>query len=295
MFFNNDQPNEISVLNQKISEYIKDIVGDSIALRFDAPDPDVPVDQPTLHLFLYLIHEALDVKHAEGRVYDPATGKYIQQYGHVRCLYLVTYWEKTSTSGVGSPGTLANSEHVIHLNNLARALLAMRSDPQFKDYLVRVIEPEALNSLGNFWQALGNKPRTIINFAVTLPVAMPLTDEGAGFIAETQLVLAQGSGNWVARAEKMLLNKLKRGASVPANAVDHLVVKITVPPENTLRTTPPVVDVLIAGVAFKDDAAAMKNLYDAWVGTIIEQDDQRISIKSVNDEGLVQLPRPARG
>ena len=52
----------------------------------------------------------------------------------------------------------------------------------------RVMLPkEELNSLGNFWQALGDKPRMELNYSVTLPIELEIAQAGKKSVKKTEL------------------------------------------------------------------------------------------------------------
>nr|WP_083932329.1 Pvc16 family protein [Vibrio sagamiensis] len=52
----------------------------------------------------------------------------------------------------------------------------------------RVMPPkEELNSLGNFWQALGDKPRMVLNYSVTLPIELEIAQAGKKSVKKTEL------------------------------------------------------------------------------------------------------------
>ncbi|GEM77079.1 Pvc16 family protein [Vibrio sagamiensis] len=46
---------------------------------------------------------------------------------------------------------------------------------------------EELNSLGNFWQALGDKPRMVLNYSVTLPIELEIAQAGKKSVKKTEL------------------------------------------------------------------------------------------------------------
>lgn len=161
-------------LNQEIEQAFKRYFSDSaINLRFDIPDKETPPNDPTICIFLYDIQEDLELRHGQPRLYDVAKPGFAPGQVHVRCCYLITYWE-TKTASDTSSGP--RSQSMIVMNLVLNALLNLKLTtvvPTFR----RVIAPsQHLLSLGNFWQALGNKPRLCLNFAVTVPVTL----RGAG-------------------------------------------------------------------------------------------------------------------
>lgn len=154
------------------ARYFKDT---SIQLRFDIPDKTDPPNDPTLCVFLYDIQEDLELRHGQQRMYDVQRQQFSPGLVHVRCCYLITYWEsKNIPEGRMGP----RSQSMVVMNLVLNALLNLQLStvvPSFK----RVIAPsEHLSSLGNFWQALDNKPRLCLNFAVTVPVQLAPAESG---------------------------------------------------------------------------------------------------------------------
>lgn len=157
-------------LNEEIKDafdhYFK---GTAIKIRFDIPDKTDPPNDPTLCVFLYDIQEDLELRHGQPRAYNVATQRFAPGQVHVRCCYLITYWE---SKNIPEASMGPRSQSMLVMNLVLNALLNLKLTqimPTFK----RVIAPsEHLSSLGNFWQALDNKPRLCLNFAVTVPITL---------------------------------------------------------------------------------------------------------------------------
>ena len=122
---------EISSLNELLTTHFAEKIP-NVKIRFDEPDPDSLPDTPTFHLFLYLIHEDLNIRHSSGRQYDAVKGAFLAEDAWIRCLYLVTYWGPKTSGGYDSPAALADSDAVININSMIRALLALRREKAFK-------------------------------------------------------------------------------------------------------------------------------------------------------------------
>lgn len=260
---------DIAKLNERISTHVKQHIKD-IELRFDEPDPEHPPSSPTLNLFMYLIHEDLSIRHSTQRNYNPATGSFADESAYVRCLYLVTYWDSLKSGSADAPGAQTNSPTVLRLTDMLKALLCMRNHPDFKDYMVRVIEPEALNSLGNFWQALGNKPRAIINFAVTLPVSIQHPGDKEIAVPAVQSFenqLVQFSGEGLAALEAYLFDELRQLLGKQAAlALKKVVIDIRQSTKTLGKGEELVEEVTVAvvGVTFSETKNAIENCVDGW-------------------------------
>lgn len=279
-----DVTSEIAVLNELIAKHIGEHVT-NVDIRFDAPNAQETPTTPTLHLFMYLIHEDLSIRQSMQSSYNAQAAAYDTPYARIRCLYLATYWESSSGDST-SPDTQASSQTILKLTETLRALLCMRRHNDFKNYQIRVIEPEALNSLGNFWQALDNKPRAIINFAVTLPVSIvhPNTNAEAGPpILETIMQSTQQSGASLEKLEQLLFDRLVVALGNTSTARTQLA-KVAVhaaPLPASAGATAQNMQVIVSGVALEDHVTALNTAITAWNGESLQQDGQTVLLNEV--------------
>jgi hypothetical protein len=217
-------------LNDGIQTALREYVPDAVAIRFDLPDPDELPAEPTVSVFLYDIQEDLGMRTGESRQYAPGTGAMIPGYVHVRCCYLITYWDPSHGKGRDAPSAGPSSQAVSMMNFVLNALLNTRSFSHLPGSYTRVIPPaEQLNSLGNFWQSLGNKPRLSLSYAVTIPIRLadknetcpPVTSMGATLDAKPGVdVLARASG--------LLLEKLAEQLAQDGEDVGLSLRKVTI-------------------------------------------------------------------
>jgi hypothetical protein len=94
--------------------------------------------------------------------------------------YLITAWPSES---VPDP---AEDEHRL-LGEVMRVLLRYRTIPeevlqgelqeQTPALPVSSLQPGRLQSMGEFWQAVGGKPKAALNYQVTLSIAVALPEE----------------------------------------------------------------------------------------------------------------------
>ncbi|MEN4128715.1 Pvc16 family protein [Serratia marcescens] len=238
----------------------------NVKIRFDEPDPESLPTEPTFHLFLYLIHEDLDIRHSSGRQYDATNGRFMPEMAYVRCLYLATYWGVKEKVSFDSPTAQPDSEAVKNISQMLHALFALRKTPAFRGYQLRVVEPEALNSLGNFWQALDNKPRTIINFAITLPLDLG-EGEKAPAVQEVALTLEQGSAGELLLVEQQLFARLQQ-VTKPGELARVTLKVSAVSPEKGDKTSSDLhpLQVTLGGHAFSDVVDVLASTADGWLG-----------------------------
>ncbi|MEA0988976.1 DUF4255 domain-containing protein [Pseudomonas aeruginosa] len=164
-------------LNKKIQKALQGYLPEEFttrsgAIRFDMIDKENLPNDPTVCVFLYDIQEDLELRHGQPRQYQASSGMFAPRQVHVRCCYLLTYWE------VQSNGPITPDSQAFQVMNMAlNALLNMQLQG-WPSAFVRVIAPsEHLSSLGNFWQSLGDKPRLCLNFTVTIPIELGLERE----------------------------------------------------------------------------------------------------------------------
>jgi hypothetical protein len=166
-----------NLLKSRLAAYL---ATDKLTFSFSAPDPDfaTAVTPPAVNLFLYDMRENWELRSNEWRE-ERVNGRYQRTPppARVDCSYLITAW----TAESGERGTAA--EHEL-LGDVMRALLRHRRIPA--DYLpeawqqepplrANVLQQGNLNSLGEFWQAMGGKPKAALHYTVTISV--PVVEE----------------------------------------------------------------------------------------------------------------------
>jgi hypothetical protein len=154
-----------------------------IQVSFEAPDDQFPpqsVTTPAIDLFLYDVRENTDLRNGDFYCERRDDGSVLRRMVPVRvdASYLITAWPR---EGLASP---AEDEHRL-LGAVMRVLLRHRTIPQsvlqgsLKDgempLPVSALQPGRLQSLGEFWQAMGGKPKAAINYTVTLSVDVGVT------------------------------------------------------------------------------------------------------------------------
>jgi len=171
----------IQDLDNTLAELLKhglppDLV-EQVAISFATPDASFPpssVTPPAINLFLYNIEENRELRSNQWLVERKAT-RITKQRPPVRvdCSYLITAW---SRDGVNKP---AQGEHRI-LGEVMKVLLRYRHLPaevlqgslegQEPPLRGRILQSSKLQSLGEFWQAMGGKPRALLHYTVTISV-----------------------------------------------------------------------------------------------------------------------------
>ena len=153
-------------------------LSDQVQVSFATPDDQFPpqsVKLPAIDLFLYDVRENLELRSNEPYVERHADGTATRMRPPVRVdfSYLITAWPSES---VPDP---SEDEHRL-LGEVMLVLLRYRTIPeevlqgvlvgQQPPLPVSSLQPGRLQSLGEFWQALGGKPKAALNYMVTVAI-----------------------------------------------------------------------------------------------------------------------------
>lgn len=149
-----------------------------VAISFAAPGSDFPpatVSLPAIDVFLYDIRENTELRTTQWLIERKTDGTAVRTRSPVRvdCSYLITAWSSESSS------TRALDEHrllsevmkvLLRYPKLPEALLQGGLRGQEPPLPSSTLQPGRLQSAGEFWQALGGKPKAALNYTVTIGV-----------------------------------------------------------------------------------------------------------------------------
>ena len=158
---------------------------DNVTVSFAAPDDQFPpstVSLPAISFFLYDVRENTALRTNQWELETRADGMVTRQRPPVRvdCSYLITAWP---SDGVPDP---AEDEHQL-LGAVLKVLLTHRVIPE--DHLqaslrgqepplrARILAENQLQSLGEFWQAMGGKPKATLHYGITLSLDISEPEE----------------------------------------------------------------------------------------------------------------------
>jgi hypothetical protein len=171
----------------------------NVAISFAAPDDQFPpssVSLPAIAFFLYDVRENTGLRSGEWEV-ERQNGMFTRRRPPVRvdCSYLITAWPSESAPNP------AQDEHRL-LGEVLKVLLRYRAIPA--TYLrgelaelepplrARIIAEGQLQSLGEFWQAMGGKPKATLHYAITLSVDVFEPEEVGPGVKERVVRISQG-------------------------------------------------------------------------------------------------------
>jgi hypothetical protein len=164
-------------LKMLLSKRLPKAISDQVTVSFAAPDDAFysSVKFPAVDLFLYDIRENVELRTNEEFIERLPGGTAMRKWSPLRvdASYLITAWPGSSEKD------RPEDEHRL-LGEVMKTLLRYRTLPA--DMLcgslaqaelplpVSVLHPGRLQSLGEFWQALGGKPKAALNYTVTFAV-----------------------------------------------------------------------------------------------------------------------------
>jgi hypothetical protein len=175
---------------------------DQVAISFAAPDSEFPpssVTLPAVDLFLYDIRENTDLRSTTWTLERREDGTTIRRRAPVRvdCSYLITAWSSEAST------TRALDEHRL-LSEVMKVLLRF---PTLPDVLLQgslrgqepplpssTLQPGRLQSVGEFWQALGGKPKASLNYTVTVGVSVGEPFETEPLVVKKEFELKTNGG-----------------------------------------------------------------------------------------------------
>ncbi len=162
-----------------------------VTISFVTPDGDFPppsVPLPAIDMFLYDIRENRELRSNEYQTRrNGGTSAQLTRYPvRVECSYLVTAWGKDNSSpSVEDEHRLLGEVMKVLLRHptIPEKILHAKLQDQATSLPTIVLQPGRLQSPGEFWQALGGKPKAAFHYTVTMnidvyePTDVPLVTE----------------------------------------------------------------------------------------------------------------------
>lgn len=173
-----------------------------VTISFATPDgqfPPASVTLPAIDLFLYDVRENADLRSNEWRLERASDGTAVRKRPPVRvdCSYLITAWPSENST------TPARDEHRL-IGEVMKALLRHATIPagvlygslegQQPPLPTSTLQPGRLQSLAEFWQALGGKPKAALSYTVTIGIEPGAAVEAGPPVLEKTLKFRQGAG-----------------------------------------------------------------------------------------------------
>lgn len=179
-------------------------VATAIDIRFDTPDDTFSPEnrKKTLDLFLYDVRENRELRSNEPTIDRQSNGSLRQARPPVwmDCSYFITAWSSVTPDTVANKQLVVLEEHEL-LSEVMKILLRYPILPaailqgSLQDQeppRTSMLQPSMLQSIAEFWQALGGKPRAALNYMVTIAVEVDDPRAAAPIVVDRQVQLRQG-------------------------------------------------------------------------------------------------------
>ena len=165
-------------LKQLLKQNLPPELVSQVTISFTVPDnqfPPASVTLPAINIFLYDVRENQDLRSNEWTVKRRSNGMATKKHPAVRveCSYLITAWPDKSASDP------ALDEHHL-LGEVMKVFLRHSTIPadllqgslkgQKSPLLAMKLQPDLLQSLGEFWKAMGSKPKVALNYSAIIDV-----------------------------------------------------------------------------------------------------------------------------
>ena len=173
----------------------------NVAISFAAPDDQFPpssIGLPALAFFLYDVRENYELRSNQWEQARRDDGMFTRHRPPVRvdCSYLITAWPSESAPNP------AQDEHRL-LGEVLKVLLRHRTIPasylrgdlatQEPPLRARIITENQLQGLGEFWQAMGGKPKATLHYAITISVDVFEPEEVGPEVKQKIITIGQGA------------------------------------------------------------------------------------------------------
>jgi len=189
-----------SILQQLLKREMPPALVSQVTITFAAPAAQFPpssVTLPAIDLFLYDVRENRDLRSNEWTVERRSDGTASKTRPPVRidCSYLITAWASDKSN---SP---VQDEHRL-LGEVMRVLLRFSTIPaailqgslqgQEPPLPATSLQPGRLQSISDFWQTLGGRPRAALTYTVTIGVVPEAPVEAGAPVVGQLLKFQQG-------------------------------------------------------------------------------------------------------
>ncbi|CAQ85426.1 MULTISPECIES: DUF4255 domain-containing protein [Photorhabdus] len=284
-------------VNKAMDAMLRAYLNQDIAIRFDLPELDTMQSDAMVSIFLYDIHEDLQLRSAESRGFDVYAGRLLPGWVNIKCNYLITYWEASKpATDASSPDSQPDNQAIQVMSQVLNALINNRQLAGIPGAYTQVVPPkESLNSLGNFWQSLGNRPRLSLNYSVTVPVSLNDGQDSATPVTAVSSTVEQTaslSQEVVSHAlRELLITELGGGED---NRLVLSKVELSAVKETMTQDSPAQMIILlsVSGITRQEYLKEIDNIFDRWVNNaevITTIDDCGIRIESITKDNLVGI------
>lgn len=157
-------------------------LADQVSVSFITPDSEfaTKVQLPAIDFFLYDVRENVELRNTEWSVERGSNGTATRKRPPVRvdCSYLITVWPADRSDWQAEHHLLGEVMKVLlRYPKIPAEVLQGTLKGQDPPLRTNTLRPSQLQSLGEFWQAMGGKPKAALNYTVTVSVGVQETAE----------------------------------------------------------------------------------------------------------------------
>jgi Pvc16 N-terminal domain len=177
---------ELSGLNQSTET--------TVAISFDMPIEGSIKQKPAINLFLYDVRENLELRSSEWSVQRLQNGTAVKKRPPARidCSYLITAWANSDDPQQEHHLLGEVMKLLLRYQTLPEAILQGSLKGQEPPPIGIGLRSSYLQSLGEFWQAIGGKPKAALNYTVTISVCVEEAATEFPLVLETRNELRRG-------------------------------------------------------------------------------------------------------
>jgi hypothetical protein len=173
-----------------------DLLG-QVTISFATPDDQFPpssVSLPAIDLFLYDMRENRGLRTNQWEM-ERQNGFATRRPppARVDCSYLITAWASESSTSPALDEHRLMGEVMLALlrhPSIPREVLQGRLQGQDPPLPAAALQPDHLQSLGEFWQALGGKPKAAFHYTVTISVEAA-EPQAVGLVTDARFQIQQ--------------------------------------------------------------------------------------------------------
>ncbi|KMJ47013.1 hypothetical protein AB204_00515 [Xenorhabdus khoisanae] len=289
-------------VNNAMKTMLEKYLDNKIAIRFDLPELDTVQSDAMVSVFLYDIHEDLQLRSTESRVFNATSGRLLPGWVNIKCNYLITYWESAQpATDSNSSECLPDNQAIKVMSQVLNALINNRQLAGIPGAYTQVVPPkESLNSLGNFWQSLGNRPRLSLNYSVTIPISLTDKQDKAtpvSTISSTVEQIASLSQEKISHTLRELLitelqiqpvteSESEENIRLALSKVELLTMKKAITPDNSAEIS---ISLSVSGITHQKYLQDINKIFDRWLNDnkiVTTVDNYGIRIKDIEKNHL---------
>jgi hypothetical protein len=162
----------------------------NLAISFDTPNKEFIQTTPAINLFLYDIRENLELRNSVSSVQRQSSGVALKQRPPARmdCSYLITVWSTKPSDPAQEHQILGEIMKVLlRYPKLPAEVLQGSFEGQEPPLRAAPLRASQLQSLGEFWQALGGKPKAALNYTITISVPVHSAEEVVPLVMDSRV------------------------------------------------------------------------------------------------------------